>query len=287
MDQPTRSDPAPLPLVFSDLDGTLLDHDDYSFSAAQGALRELQARGIALILASSKTRAEMQPIARQLGAAGLIFENGGGVDWPDGLQPPADGAGEGISYVGIRRFIAALPEDLRRRLTGFGDMDEADVAALTGLAPDAARLARQREFSEPFAWTGTPAQLDDVRRRAGNAGLRLVRGGRFNTLCGREDKASRLRQVCDAYARQAGDGCRPWSIALGDAPNDAAMLDAADRGFIIANPHGASMPRLAAEAAGRVTRSRACGPAGWNESILTALEELDTMFPERQRSANG
>jgi len=287
MDQPTKSDPALLPLVFSDLDGTLLDHDDYSFSAALKALQRLQERGIPLILASSKTRAEMRPIGRQLQAAGLIFENGGGVEWPHGLQPPATGAEQGLPYTVIRRFIAALPKHLRQNLTGFGDMDEAGVAAATGLPVAAARLARQREFSEPFSWTGTVVQLDDLARRARAAGLRLVRGGRFNTLCGQDDKASRLREVCNAYAGQAGVSCRPWSIALGDAPNDAAMLEAADRGFIIANPHGATVPTLNAEASGRITRSHAAGPDGWNESILTALEEFDTMTRERQRSANG
>jgi HAD superfamily hydrolase (TIGR01484 family) len=76
-----------LPVVFSDLDGTLLDHETYSFDAARPGLDALKSRGIPLILASSKTRAEMQDLAPQLGAAGLIFENGGGLEWPENLEP--------------------------------------------------------------------------------------------------------------------------------------------------------------------------------------------------------
>ncbi len=42
-------------LVFTDLDGTLLNHDDYSWEAARPALEELQRQSIPLILVSSKT----------------------------------------------------------------------------------------------------------------------------------------------------------------------------------------------------------------------------------------
>ena len=44
-------------LVFTDLDGTLLDHEDYSYAAANEALAELRSRRIPLILCSSKTAA--------------------------------------------------------------------------------------------------------------------------------------------------------------------------------------------------------------------------------------
>ena len=58
---------------------------------------------------------------------------------------------------------------------------------------------------------------------------------------------------------------------------DAAMLEAADRGFIIANPHGTPMPELAGEEAGRVSHSILAGPAGWSESVTQALQEIDTL----------
>ena len=53
-------------MIVSDLDGTLLDHDSYSYRAATPALAEIRRRGIPLILASSKTRLEMQVLHREL-----------------------------------------------------------------------------------------------------------------------------------------------------------------------------------------------------------------------------
>ena len=53
-------------VVFTDLDGTLLDKKTYSFEAAREALTELRARNIPLIVVSSKTRAEIEPIRLEL-----------------------------------------------------------------------------------------------------------------------------------------------------------------------------------------------------------------------------
>ena len=46
-------------VVFSDLDGTLLDHDTYAWDAAKPALTRLALLGCPVILTSSKTAAEI------------------------------------------------------------------------------------------------------------------------------------------------------------------------------------------------------------------------------------
>jgi mannosyl-3-phosphoglycerate phosphatase len=266
-----------LPVVFSDLDGTLLDHETYSFDAARPGLDALKSRGIPLILASSKTRAEMQDLAPQLGAAGLIFENGGGLEWPENLEPANGETIQSPDYASIRKLLDGLPGRLRATVNGFGDMSDEEVARVTGLPITGARLARQREHSEPFVFTGSSTQLSEIEKAVTGAGWQLVRGGRFNTITGSNTKASRLEQIASAYAARQPAGTQVYTIALGDAPNDAAMIEAADRGFIIANPHGSPMPDLAGEKAGRVTRSTVAGPAGWSESVAEALQEIDTL----------
>ncbi|MNU04490.1 mannosyl-3-phosphoglycerate phosphatase [compost metagenome] len=50
------------------------------------------------------------------------------------------------------------------------------------------------------------------------------------------------------------------------------MLEAADRGFIIANPAHAPLPVTERERLGFISRSRKAGPEGWNESILQLVE---------------
>jgi predicted mannosyl-3-phosphoglycerate phosphatase (HAD superfamily) len=47
-------------VIFTDLDGTLLDDSSYSFEPAHEALAEVRIRKIPLILCTSKTRAEKE-----------------------------------------------------------------------------------------------------------------------------------------------------------------------------------------------------------------------------------
>ena len=66
-------DPAlPFYLVFTDLDGTLLDHRIYSFEDALPALDFCRKTHVPVILISSKTRAEMDLASLSAGANGSV-----------------------------------------------------------------------------------------------------------------------------------------------------------------------------------------------------------------------
>lgn len=245
-------------IVFTDLDGTLLDHHDYSWTAAQPALDHLAERGVPVVLASSKTAAEIAPLRAAMGlsACPAIVENGAGI-LPAHATPDDDAA----PYARLRATLDSLPAPLRKCFTGFGDMTDADVARITGLAPDGATLARRRAFSEPGLFDG-----DDAARKAFIAalaakGVTARQGGRFLTLSFGGTKADRMEEIAALYGH-------PRTVALGDAPNDVEMLETADRGFIIANPSGTPLPKLAKEDGMAITRSKNPGPSGWNESIL-------------------
>ena len=94
-------------LVFTDLDGTLLDHDDYGFAAAQPALSQLRALHIPLIPVTSKTLAEMRLLGRQLGIQHpLIVENGSVICLPEGYFP----AQENSECVDGYRLLRLAPD---------------------------------------------------------------------------------------------------------------------------------------------------------------------------------
>jgi len=72
-------------VIFTDLDGTLLDAETYSYEAARPALAMLKKRQIPVVLCTSKTRAETEAIARRLGLKHpFIVENGGAIFIPQG-----------------------------------------------------------------------------------------------------------------------------------------------------------------------------------------------------------
>lgn len=252
-------------LVFTDLDGTLLDHDSYSFEAARPALDLLAARGIPVILASSKTEAEMRPIAQAIGISHpMIVENGAGVVGLDAGHKETE-AHSASPYRRLRSLLRKLPKELSACFEGFGDWDVAEVARQTGLPPASAELARQRRFSEPGRFTGSEAQKRAFIELLDAQGFTAVQGGRFFTLMPKTSKAERMAEVVAHYRQQTGDTIR--TVALGDAPNDLAMLEAADCGIIIANPAHRPLPVTERERQGAILRSEEAGPKGWNIMI--------------------
>lgn len=252
-------------IVFTDLDGTLLDHETYSFEPARPALEQLKARGIPLVLASSKTEAEMRPLAGAIGIDyPMIVENGAGI-----VNLPGSAATEDNIYARLRDLLSSIPPVLRRHYQGFGDWSDEAVAEKTGMPVENARLARKRRFSEPGLWSGSEDERAEFAAILAGHGYQAVQGGRFFTVMPKTSKAEAMARVARAYAESAGE--KVFTIALGDAPNDAAMLEQADRGFIIANPAHAEMPVSARERAGFITRSQRPGPAGWNDMLLQYL----------------
>ncbi|HEY7818443.1 MAG TPA: HAD hydrolase family protein, partial [Vicinamibacteria bacterium] len=76
-------------VLFSDLDGSLLDSETYEFEAASDALRELSLRSVPLVLCTSKTKAECAPLRRRLkNRHPFIVENGAGIVIPPGYFGP-------------------------------------------------------------------------------------------------------------------------------------------------------------------------------------------------------
>jgi mannosyl-3-phosphoglycerate phosphatase len=261
--------PTPI-LVFTDLDGTLLSHDDYHWTSARPALKALKSAGAGVIIATSKTAAEVAPLRRAIGfdAWPAIVENGAG------LLGAGERSTEKLSrYDNLLELIATMPSGFR----GFAAMSDREVADLTGLTRAAARRARCRKFSEPGIWQGTQADLDRFLAAAAHLGLKAQRGGRFLTLSFGGDKADRLRELATHYSATC-------TAALGDAPNDVAMLQAADIGFIVKNPQGPELPPLPGETEGRIRRTEHVGPEGWNVAILDLLWGLELI---REKESDG
>lgn len=251
-------------LVATDLDGTLLDAETYGFEPARPALEALRRDAIPLVLCSSKTRAEVAPLAATIGAGGpLVVENGGAVVDPGGAVLALG--------VGRDRLLAELPGIAREagvRVRLFARMSAGEVAALTGLPEGQAELALRREYDEPFVVEDPPGPDADAEARLEHAarrrGLQVTRGGRFHHLAGPVDKGRALRAI---LRRSPADGD---VLGLGDAPNDLPLLLAATRPIVMPRPDGSVDPELAARLAG-VERAPGPGPAGWSAAVLAAL----------------
>ena len=252
-------------VVFTDLDGTLLDHDTYSWAPAQSALERLARHRIPVVLASSKTAAEMKNLQAQmqLQAYPAIVENGAGVLFSEHAEEHRTDI-----YAKLRVALDDLPTNLRSAFVGFGDMTSEKVAELTGLSLAAARLARARQFSEPGLWTGDPELRSAFLDAIGKKQIAARDGGRFMTLSFGQTKKDRMNEIQARLKTKT-------TFALGDAPNDVEMLEHADFGVIVANPHRTALPGLKGEDTGRIVRTKEPGPKGWNHAVHSFLDQLE------------
>ncbi|MFK4483623.1 HAD-IIB family hydrolase [Curtobacterium sp. AB7] len=272
--------PPPDLMVVTDLDGTFLDHHDYSFDAALPMLEHLRADGVPVVFCSSKTRAEITALQRRTGLDGQAFvaENGAIVVGPDGNvmtgAGAGGGAGAGPANADLERLRADLDRtraDLDLHFATFGGETDEVVAAWTGLDLGAAGDARQREASEVLLWH---AEDDDragaFRAALAAAGLDLVRGGRFwHVLPAGRDKGTAVRLLVADHERRTGTA--PRTIGLGDGPNDTALLDAVDLAVVVRG-HGPAPGPLDDDRPERVHRTTAPGPQGWSEGLEHHLE---------------
>ena len=152
------------PVIFTDLDGTLLHPVTYSFEAAKPALKLIKEKTIPLVICSSKTRGEIEVWRERLdNVHPFISENGGGIFLPEGYFRNISSKGIidcaeyntiilGRPYKEIRKIFMAIRNRLNINARGFGDMDAKEIAILANMPLHEAELARQREFDEPFVF---------------------------------------------------------------------------------------------------------------------------------------
>jgi mannosyl-3-phosphoglycerate phosphatase len=261
-------------LIFSDLDGTLLDAETYSPEDAQAALHALHELRIPLILCSSKTRAEMEFWRKKLdNQHPFIVENGAALFIPQNyfpLQPQRAKQRDGYDVIEFGTRYSDLVVALRTaskvsgcEVLGFHDMTVAEISRRTLLPVRQAELAKNREYDEAFEIVGATA--DRLLRAIESLGKHWTRGGRFYHITGDNDKAVAVRHLTSLYASAYGSVI---TVGAGDGMNDAGFLNAVDHAIVIRSPFASTL----AGAVPRSTITRSAGPHGWNEALLDLLQ---------------
>ena len=262
-------------VIFSDLDGTLLDATTYSFDSALPALQLAERQGVPVVFLSGKTRAEVEVWRSRLqNVHPFVVENGGGIYLPKGYFPfTIRSAVErdnnlllslGSPYVTIRRKFEELRDRSGVDVRGFGDMAPEEVSVLTGLSLPEASLAKARDFTEPFLFPRGP----DPRF------LQLIEGehlrwtqGQFFHLMGNHHRGRAVDVLRSLYSRPSNS--KVFVIGIGDSLNDLPFLLAADQPVLIKKKNGKYDARI--EIPG-LLRTQHTGPAGWNEAVEQLLK---------------
>jgi mannosyl-3-phosphoglycerate phosphatase len=265
------------PVIFTDLDGTLLDAETYSYDRASPCIELLRSQEIPIIFCSAKTRAEQEVYRRELQINDpFIVENGGAVFIFQGYfqfdfeyHRAKDGywlIELGIPYHRIREILVQVRNDTGANFKGFGDMSAEEVASLASLDLEAAHRAKAREYDETVKLEGTPDGINKLLNAIKRKGLTYTSGGRYCDITGPNDKGKATRILIDLFNRKS---VPITTIAIGDSSNDLPMLSAVDVPVLVQKPGGIweeiDIPHL--------RKVEGIGPEGWAKAVKEILEQ--------------
>ncbi|OSN02600.1 mannosyl-3-phosphoglycerate phosphatase [Lonsdalea populi] len=265
-------------VIFTDLDGSLLDHDTYRWEPAKPWLARLRAARVPVIITTSKTAAEVAPLQHSLGLSDTPFiaENGASVTLPAPWVNHPDFPHKVFSanYPRLCRILNSLRSEQSFNFRGFSDMTDAEVAGITGLPQSDAALARRRQGSEPLIWLGNHNELERFAACLKPYQLALTQGGRFYHVMGESvSKGHAVEWLTKHYQQRTGSVMT--TLGLGDGPNDRSLLEATQYAVIIKGAVSDKVT-LSPEYHGEVYRTESPGPRGWSEGLSHYLSQFIT-----------
>jgi mannosyl-3-phosphoglycerate phosphatase len=220
-------------VIFTDLDGSFLDQQ-YNYNTIKPIINHLQTLNTPIVFCSSKTKAEILFYQKTLKInEPFIAENGAAIYIPKNYfttYPKSNKQTDqhevielGAPYKAIRNKMKRIAQKLKMKIIGFGDMTEQEVAQQAGLTLQMAKLAKQRQYDEPFRIVqGNPERFLKTLKEQG---LTCTQGGRYYHLMGNNDKGKATALLRNLYDVEFG---RVATIGVGDSRNDQPMLKQVD-----------------------------------------------------------
>jgi mannosyl-3-phosphoglycerate phosphatase len=268
-------------IIFTDLDGTLLDRNTYSFEQARPALHLIKQKDIPLVLSSSKSRTEIEFYRGRLeNSHPFISENGGAVFVPKNyfsFQFPYDKElieyfvlELGTFYSQIIEILKSIKNETGLPIKGFSDLSEKEITSLSGLSLEEVTFAKRREYDEPFIVEGGAREVDIIKRKIKEKGMNYAWGGKFHHLLGKNNKGKAVEMLKELYENQF---FLITTVGIGDSLNDLPMLSVVDHPFFLKEEDNVSLE--VPPPTHHFTIINGTGPLAWNEVILNIVNELE------------
>ena len=233
-------------IIFTDLDGTLLDKR-YSWKKASKALAMIRKKKIPLVFCTSKTKAESEFWQKKLrNKDPFIVENGGCIVIPKNYF---NNKNQKIVRFGtdtkkLKKVLNKIEKLSKSKIWGFSEMPIKEVKNYTGLPLNQAKLAKKREYTEPFRLI--KGDSGKIKKLIKENKLSYTKTARFHYIMGDSDKGKAVKILIKFYKKKYG---KIETIGFGNDLNDKLMLNAVDKPYLLKK-----------------------GPAEWNKIVLKLLK---------------
>jgi len=266
-------------VVVTDIEGSFMEPGTRSLPDERAALDFLAARGIPLVINSSRTRAEIErlhqtaqmltPFISEHGSA-VFIPHGCFPFVPDGAQPAVGGEviEFGRRYHEVVDVLRQTSRELGVEIVPFAELTIEDVARELGMSIVEAQLAKLREYTELFRIVdekeATRSRLCKALR---SRGLRCGCVSSHHLVTATRDRAESLRRLKAIWALAWGD---PLVIGVGDSEDDVAWLRNVDVAIFVPNDR-AGVPARMLSKLPTVHVARRPGRQGWSEAIFEVV----------------
>tara|TARA_B100000424_G_C22905760_1_gene481765 strand:- start:155 stop:955 length:801 start_codon:yes stop_codon:yes gene_type:complete len=258
-------------LIFSDLDGTLLNRDTFSFDEIKNYILYLISNDISLIPNSSKTKEEINEFNKKLGEdLPYVVENGAAIfdlhlinsNFPEEIVLSRE-----IEEI-LTIFNEKIPKNLVSKLKFLHNLDLSDQMKILGLSKEKIRNALKRKYSIPLLFNGNISEKREIKNLVKSAGLTLQEGGRVINLCDNVSKSTAMKKVVKLFNKISND--KLTTIAVGDNFNDLEMLKNSDIPCLVFNDKFT----LETININNCLVSKKSAPEGWEEIVKLALDKI-------------
>jgi mannosyl-3-phosphoglycerate phosphatase len=267
-------------IVFTGLDGDMIDPHPETLHEVLPALELLQSRDIPLIGTTVRSAAEILPIIKALDFAGpFIVENGSAIYIPTGfleLEIPFQKKVDhyDVIEIGLQRdVILQKLVNLRQKqgfkVTGYSELSDKEAANYIGIRQEEMEKAKAREYSEPLIFEGDEDDMEQLKLAAEAMSLRIWPQERYYVLSGDHDCSDSARLLLQFYREQYPD--QPLiSIGLGDNFLSAPLLYAVDIPVLVRQLDGRFDDQVGRRG---LKFTRDPGPVGWNQAVIALVTQ--------------
>ena len=258
-------------LIFTDLDGTLLNRDTFKFDSIKIFLNELKNKNIIIIPNSSKTEDEIKEFNNEANFKfPFISENGSiihNLNFLSSEFPNKIILAKNV-YEIQNIFDKNIDQDLKSKCRVISNLTTQEQIQIFGLPENKLKQVFKRTCTIPIKFEGNNKEKLRLKNILLEIGLDFKDGGRVLNLGDRVNKADAMKKII--YMLENKYKSKPKTIAIGDNHNDLEMLKNSDIPCLVKNDKFINKDLQIKN----LIISKQTAPEGWVEVVKLALEKI-------------